>query len=87
MNDRIKNLVAFLENYKQFKSDLEDQLVSAKFKVDSYMEQGFISESGLNKLNHDLGFKAGLQRIATIIKSYEEEVEEAKDSRISTASR
>lgn len=72
--ERLK-LQHFLESagMQIFKAELNDDVDYASNEIDKSMNRvGFISAGGLNKLNYDLGRKAGLQMVLNRLASYED---------------
>lgn len=58
-----------------FKADINDCVNYANGEIDkSKNKVGFISESGLSKLNYDLGRKSGLEMVLNILQGYEDDL-------------
>ena len=56
-----------------FKEDIDDDMAYAESQIND-SKKGFISESGLNRLNYNLGIKAGLQMALNRLANYEDEL-------------
>jgi len=59
-----------------FKADLADDIAYADAQINGMLKNmsGYISEKGLNKLNFDLGRKAGLEMTLNRLMNYEDEL-------------
>lgn len=69
-------LQGLMENagMRELKADLADDMAYANSEVEKMMKVGFISESGLNKLNYCFGLKAGLEMVLNRLAGYEDDL-------------
>lgn len=65
------------EGTKYFMADMEDQFEGAKAQLDNLIGDK-INDSRLAELNFKIGFKAGLERVLSVIESFKEELESRK---------
>lgn len=56
---------------RTFKADLADCVAEVQNKLEY---RGFINDSALNKLNFDLGRKAGLEMVLNLLQNYEDDL-------------
>lgn len=59
---------------KYLREEIENHMLEVGAKIDSQMKSGFISESGLNLFNYNLGRKAGLTNVLNVLKNFEDDL-------------
>lgn len=62
------------QGYSLLKAELDNFIEYADGCVAEHQSNGPVSVAKLDKLNHDLGRKAGLQMVLNVIQQFEEEL-------------
>ncbi len=66
-------LQGFLDNSKLFKEDLDDAIAFADAELASDIK-GFVTAQKHDKLNFDLGRKAGLEMVLNLLQNYADDL-------------